>query len=224
MVKQAQAAVMDRPNFAIDAIGDSDGEEEDDEAEGADDAVMDEVEAFLKAHGDDDEGLKGKEKKEAEGESHAVDIANMEICSRLRQSDRECQGDAVSGDIPVFMIMMHRVVRTFRGCHWGRVRVSAQQVTRISVTYRSWLTASGRRGDGGAADLVSICPTAYLSGIVTGDSRIHCPTVSVRHSSSRIVGRGGTSSASLWTKRGPRDVAEVMNNGVARERSSVRQR
>jgi len=117
MVKQAQAAVMDRPNFAIDAIGDSDGEEEDDEAEGADDAVMDEVEAFLKAHGDDDEGLKGKEKKEAEGESHAVDIANMKICSRLHQSDRECRGDAVSGDIPVFMIMMHRVVRTFRGCH-----------------------------------------------------------------------------------------------------------
>jgi len=68
MVKQAQAAVMDRPNFAIDAIGDSDGEEDDDEGDVADDAVMDEVEAFLKAHGDDDEGLKGKEKKEAEGE------------------------------------------------------------------------------------------------------------------------------------------------------------
>jgi hypothetical protein len=30
---------------------------------------MDEVEAFLKAHGDDDEGLKGEQKKVAEGES-----------------------------------------------------------------------------------------------------------------------------------------------------------
>lgn len=59
---------MHRPNFAIDAIGDSDGEEE--EEEGADDGVMDEVEAFLKAHGgDDDTAVKGAAKKEAEGES-----------------------------------------------------------------------------------------------------------------------------------------------------------
>lgn len=66
MVKQAQAAIMDRPNFAIDAIGDSD----DEGGEGEDaDAVMDEVEAFLKAHGDDDEGLKGEQKKVAAGES-----------------------------------------------------------------------------------------------------------------------------------------------------------
>ena len=40
MVRQAQAAVMQRPNFAIDAIGDSDGEDEG----GEDDAgIMDEV-------------------------------------------------------------------------------------------------------------------------------------------------------------------------------------
>ncbi|OCF45828.1 GTPase activating protein [Kwoniella heveanensis CBS 569] len=63
MVRAAQEAVMQRPNFAIDAIGDSDGE---DEGEGEDDSgVMDEVEAFLKAHGADDEGLKGEQKKVA---------------------------------------------------------------------------------------------------------------------------------------------------------------
>ncbi|OCF58748.1 GTPase activating protein [Kwoniella mangroviensis CBS 10435] len=61
MVKAAQEAVMHRPNFAIDAIGDSD-----DDGEGEGDDVMDEVEAFLKAHGDDDEGLKGEQKKVAE--------------------------------------------------------------------------------------------------------------------------------------------------------------
>ena len=45
MVRQAQEAVMSRPNFAIDAIGDSDGEEDEEEGEGrgADDAVLDEV-------------------------------------------------------------------------------------------------------------------------------------------------------------------------------------
>lgn len=67
MVRAAQEAVMHRPNFAIDAIGDSDGEEE----EGGEDdtGVMDEVEAFLKAHGgEDDTGLKGEERKQAEGE------------------------------------------------------------------------------------------------------------------------------------------------------------
>lgn len=62
MVKAAQEAVMHRPNFAIDAIGDSDGEDEGGED---DTGVMDEVEAFLKAHGDDDEGLKGEQKKVA---------------------------------------------------------------------------------------------------------------------------------------------------------------
>lgn len=67
MVRAAQEAVMHRPNFAIDAIGDSDGE--DDEEETADDGVMDEVEAFLKAHGgEDDTAVKGAAKKEAEGE------------------------------------------------------------------------------------------------------------------------------------------------------------
>jgi hypothetical protein len=65
MVRHAQEAVMHRPNFAIDAIGDSDGE---DEGEGDDAGVMDEVEAFLKAHGADDEGLKGEQKRVAEGE------------------------------------------------------------------------------------------------------------------------------------------------------------
>lgn len=70
MVRAAQEAVMHRPNFAIDAIGDSDGEEEE---EGADDGVMDEVEAFLKAHGgEDDTAVKGAAKKEAEGESGPV--------------------------------------------------------------------------------------------------------------------------------------------------------
>jgi len=63
MVRAAQEAVMQRPNFAIDAIGDSDGEDEGGED---DEGVMDEVEAFLKAHGDDDEGLKGEQKKVAE--------------------------------------------------------------------------------------------------------------------------------------------------------------
>lgn len=63
MVRAAQEAVMHRPNFAIDAIGDSDDDGEDDGGE-----VMDEVEAFLKAHGDDDDGaLKGSAKREAEG-------------------------------------------------------------------------------------------------------------------------------------------------------------
>jgi glycerol-3-phosphate dehydrogenase len=43
MVRQAQEAVMQRPNFAIDAIGDSDGEDEDEEEGGDDGGVMDEV-------------------------------------------------------------------------------------------------------------------------------------------------------------------------------------
>jgi hypothetical protein len=71
MVRHAQEAVMQRPNFAIDAIGDSDGEDEENEEGGdgeGDDAVMDEVEAFLKAHGADDEGLSGEQKKVANGE------------------------------------------------------------------------------------------------------------------------------------------------------------
>lgn len=69
MVRHAQEAVMQRPNFAIDAIGDSDGEEEEEEGEEGD-GVMDEVEAFLKAHGADDEGLKGEQKKVANGMFH----------------------------------------------------------------------------------------------------------------------------------------------------------
>jgi hypothetical protein len=48
MVKMAQEAVLHRPNFAIDAIGDSDGESEDeDDVGGADEGVMDEVSGFL---------------------------------------------------------------------------------------------------------------------------------------------------------------------------------
>lgn len=69
MIRAAQEAVMRRPNFAIDAIGDSDPE---DDAEGAaedDTGVMDEVEAFLKANDADEKGLSGEQKKLAEGES-----------------------------------------------------------------------------------------------------------------------------------------------------------
>ncbi|GFZ47757.1 GTPase-activating protein GYP2 [Saitozyma sp. JCM 24511] len=80
MVRAAQEAVMQRPNFAIDAIGDSDGEEEEG---GEDDAVMDEVEAFLKAHGEDDEGLKGEQKKVATGEWRAG--SQWPMCPRTRR-------------------------------------------------------------------------------------------------------------------------------------------
>ncbi|CAK9780962.1 TBC-domain-containing protein [Cutaneotrichosporon oleaginosum] len=86
MVRAAQEAVMHRPNFAIDAIGDSDGEEEED---GADDGVMDEVEAFLKAHGgDDDTAVKGAAKKEAE------DLLKAEPM-RPGQKPRQTSGDLV---------------------------------------------------------------------------------------------------------------------------------
>lgn len=93
MVKKAQEAVMHRPNFAIDAIGDSDGEDdgEDDEAIGGgggadDEGVMDEVEAFLKAHGDDDEGLKGEQKKVANGRSRFDECRMRETLNRGRRS------------------------------------------------------------------------------------------------------------------------------------------
>lgn len=74
MVRAAQEAVMHRPNFAIDAIGDSDGEDESPED---DSGVMAEVEAFLKAHGgpDDENAVTGSQKKAAQGEW---------ICRRLR--------------------------------------------------------------------------------------------------------------------------------------------
>ena len=42
MVRAAQEAVLQRPNFAIDAIGDSDGEDDEEEVED-DSGVMDEV-------------------------------------------------------------------------------------------------------------------------------------------------------------------------------------
>ena len=48
MVRQAQQAVMERPNFAIDAIGDSDGEYEGGED---DTGVMDEVCSALEPMG-----------------------------------------------------------------------------------------------------------------------------------------------------------------------------
>ncbi len=64
ILRAAQEAVMHRPNFAIDAIGDSDGE--DDGAED-DEGVMDEVEAFLKANDTDEKGIEGKEKELANG-------------------------------------------------------------------------------------------------------------------------------------------------------------
>ncbi len=79
MVRAAQEAVMHRPNFAIDAIGDSDGEDEED---GADDGVMDEVEAFLKAHGgEDDTAVKGAAKKEAEGECRCERLSRDLLCN-----------------------------------------------------------------------------------------------------------------------------------------------
>jgi hypothetical protein len=81
MVRAAQEAVMQRPNFAIDAIGDSDGEDDDEEDGGDDDGVMDEVEAFLKAHGDDDEGLKGEQKKVAEDLLKAEPVGKKKAAS-----------------------------------------------------------------------------------------------------------------------------------------------
>ncbi|WVQ75931.1 hypothetical protein IAR50_005566 [Cryptococcus sp. DSM 104548] len=74
MVKAAQEAVMQRPNFAIDAIGDSDDEGDDEEGGGEGDeetaAIMNEVERFLAQHGAEGEneeegGLKGEQKKMA---------------------------------------------------------------------------------------------------------------------------------------------------------------
>lgn len=44
MVRAAQEAVLSRPNFAIDAIGDSDGEDEEEVED--DSGVMDEVSPF----------------------------------------------------------------------------------------------------------------------------------------------------------------------------------
>ncbi|RSH80191.1 hypothetical protein EHS25_007201 [Saitozyma podzolica] len=78
MVRATQRAVMHRSNFAIDAIGDSDSEEEEDDTGVIDEVRFDdrllrkvelmwEVEAFLKAHGEDGEGLNGEQKKVATG-------------------------------------------------------------------------------------------------------------------------------------------------------------
>ncbi|KAJ9094355.1 hypothetical protein QFC19_007963 [Naganishia cerealis] len=65
MIKAAQEAVMHRPNFAIDAIGDSDPE--DDQGGAEDEGIMDEVEAFLKANDADEKGLEGDAKTQANG-------------------------------------------------------------------------------------------------------------------------------------------------------------
>lgn len=76
MIRAAQEAVMRRPNFAIDAIGDSDPEDDgEDDGDGAaedDTGVMDEVEAFLKANDADEKGLSGEQKKLAEGEQRCA--------------------------------------------------------------------------------------------------------------------------------------------------------
>ena len=56
MVRQAQEAVMQRPNFAIDAIGDSDGEDEGGED---DTGVMDEVRRALIATSSDEVAGRG---------------------------------------------------------------------------------------------------------------------------------------------------------------------
>lgn len=99
MVRAAQEAINHRPNFAIDAIGDSDGEDDDDvdgqgygygDGDGAyqagggdgDGDVMDEVEAFLKANGADDEGLKGEQKRMASGELFSMVVWCDEGCDR----------------------------------------------------------------------------------------------------------------------------------------------
>jgi hypothetical protein len=68
MLRAAQEAIMHRPNFAIDAIGDSD-EEEDGHGGEDEEGVMDEVEAFLKANDADEKGLTGEAKATANGES-----------------------------------------------------------------------------------------------------------------------------------------------------------
>ena len=64
MLRAAQEAILHRPNFAIDAIGDSD-----EDAPGGEDeeGVMDEVEAFLKANDTDEKGLTGEAKATANG-------------------------------------------------------------------------------------------------------------------------------------------------------------
>ncbi|KAJ9103840.1 hypothetical protein QFC21_002302 [Naganishia friedmannii] len=69
MIKAAQEAVMHRPNFAIDAIGDSSDPEGDDQGGAEDEGIMDEVEAFLKANDADEKGLEGDAKAQANGKS-----------------------------------------------------------------------------------------------------------------------------------------------------------
>ncbi|KAJ9120087.1 hypothetical protein QFC22_002985 [Naganishia vaughanmartiniae] len=65
MIKAAQEAVMHRPNFAIDAIGDSSDAEGDEQGGAEDEGIMDEVEAFLKANDADEKGLEGDAKAQA---------------------------------------------------------------------------------------------------------------------------------------------------------------
>lgn len=75
MLRAAQEAIMHRPNFAIDAIGESDEDVQGGEDE---EGVMDEVEAFLKANDTDENGLTGEAKATATGKEYFVSpVANL---------------------------------------------------------------------------------------------------------------------------------------------------
>lgn len=90
MVQRANDAVtMERQRFAIDDVDDED--DDDDFAGGAagaggedDDGVMDEVDAFLQAQGEDSEGLTGKDKELAQ----CKPVLALFLC--LRQKLRAC--------------------------------------------------------------------------------------------------------------------------------------
>jgi hypothetical protein len=105
-LRAAQEAVMQRPNFAIDAIGDSDGEEDDTGGAEDDAGVMDEVrsgvqsgsrtrsadewnhanaqvEAFLKANDTDEKGIEGKEKELANGERSCRGCVEVDVLKHL---------------------------------------------------------------------------------------------------------------------------------------------
>jgi hypothetical protein len=87
MLRAAQEAIMHRPNFAIDAIG-----EGDEDVQGGEDeeGVMDEVEAFLKANDTDEKGLTGEAKATATGKGYprvTCDKLELILVSRLRSFD-----------------------------------------------------------------------------------------------------------------------------------------
>jgi hypothetical protein len=109
MIKAAQEAVMHRPNFAIDAIGDSSDPEGDDQGGAEDEGIMDEVsftaicfpsdtflvlsgvvkqvEAFLKANDTDEKGLEGDAKAQANGKSSFLSRHAKRSPPRLSTSD-----------------------------------------------------------------------------------------------------------------------------------------